>query len=94
MNDTRRIDPRLRRQLDNAAHGELVYALVVVPEAATRDVLADACAAAGSEFALVRDLPRTATALVAGPRALIEVLIGDSRVALASATTIDMFPWS
>jgi hypothetical protein len=104
MSIARRVDPRLSRQIAAAGDDALVQAILIVggdddPASQPNDagraarVIAQASARAGQAPERVAYLPRANAVILAAPVSYLHVVLGDQRVILASATTIDIFPW-
>jgi hypothetical protein len=56
-------------------------------------VVAEACARAGQPPARVRYLPRVSAVVIEARPSYLRAALEDRRVIVASATTIDIFPW-
>jgi len=91
------VDPRLARQLAAAGEAEMVPAILIV---ASDDEPADGLvtaliteASAGRSPLHVRHLPRADALIVTASASRLRAILEDQRVLVASATTIDIFPW-
>jgi|tagenome__1003787_1003787.scaffolds.fasta_scaffold18381397_1 hypothetical protein len=92
------VDPRLTRQLGAAGEEGLVHAILIVTEdepadGLAADLIAEASASSGRSALRVRHLPRANALIVTAPAGRLRDLLKDHRVLVASATTIDIFPW-
>jgi hypothetical protein len=84
----------LSRQLAAAGSAGPVHAILIVAGEATGPaVIAAASAATGQVPADVRYLPRAGAVILTAPANYLRALLDDHRVTVASATTIDIFPW-
>ncbi len=104
MSVLQRVDPRLSRQMAAVGAEGLVHAILIVgsdddPARQPDDmglaarVIAEATVRAGASPARVRYMPRANAAVVEVGVRYLHVALDDQRVIVASATTIDIFPW-
>lgn len=104
MSASQRVDPRLSRQMAAAGDEGFVQAILIVgsdddPARQADDmglaarVIAQATVCAGEPPASVRYVPRANATFVEARVRYLHAALGDRRVIVASATTIDIFPW-
>jgi hypothetical protein len=103
MSTPERIDSRLSRQMAAAGDGLVQVILIVGDEddparqpddaGLAARVVAEASARAGQPPARVRYLPRANAAVIEARVRYLHAALDDRRVIVASATTIDIFPW-
>jgi hypothetical protein len=104
MTAVQRIDPRLSRQLAAAGDEEVVHAIVIVgsgddpasrpPDASpAANLIAEVSARVGRSPVRVRQVPRGNAVIITACGRHLRALLDDPRVIVASATTIDVFPW-
>lgn len=99
------IDPRLRNKISAAHESDLVEAVIIVKESVGSSPAEEDCGLAqqmvdsavkrtGDLPHMVRYFPRANAAVISASGRLIQEIIKDKNLAVASPTDVDAFPFS